>query len=147
MKILLDTLRRAGWAPTLVFAAHVWFCHGLNAYETFPRIDIPMHLLGGAAIAFFLWTAICAGVSSGILGRPNRLGIAALAFTSTVSCAVFWEFAEFLSDRYFGTHTQAGLEDTLLDMLFGVVGGAVFVGIASFRPKGREPSVLGGTRA
>ena len=143
MKVLIDTLRKAGWAPTLVFGAHVWFCRGWNVYETIPHLDILMHLLGGAAIAFFLWTAICTGIRSGILGRPNLLGIAALTFTSTVSCALYWEFAEFLSDRYFGTKTQAGLEDALLDMVFGLVGGAVFVGIASFRQKGRDEPVLG----
>ena len=139
MNVLTKSLKRAGWAPTLVFVAHVLFCRGLNAYQAFPKLDIPMHFLGGVAIAFFLWTAIRAGVSSGTLGQPNRLGIAALAFTSTVSCAVFWEFAEFLSDRHLGTNTQAGLQDTLLDMLIGVVGGAVFVGIASFRVKVTDP--------
>jgi len=136
MNVVVDTLKRAGWAPTLVFAAHIWFCYGWIGYETFPRLDIPMHILGGAAIAFFLWTAIGAGVRSGILGRPSRLALVALAFTSTVSCTLFWEFAEFLADRYFGTNTQAGLGDTLLDMMLGLVGGAVLIAIASFRPRG-----------
>jgi len=143
MKDLVYSLRRAGWAPTLVFGAHVLLSCGFNAYKAFPPLDIPMHLLGGVAISFFLWTAYRAGIRSGTLGRPSNLALVTLTFTSTVACALFWEFAEFLSDRYFGTNSQAGLEDTLLDMLLGVVGGAVFVGISWFRQGGSDQSTPG----
>jgi hypothetical protein len=107
--------------------------HGVGAYEAFPPLDAPMHLVGGLAIAFLLWTAYTIGARSGTLGRPNSTAIAALTLTSTAACAVFWEFAEFLSDKYLGTNTQKGLEDTLLDLLLGLVGGAIFVAAAWFR--------------
>jgi hypothetical protein len=35
--------------------------------------------------------------------------------------------AEYLSDRFFGTHAQVDLEDTLLDMFLGLVGGLSFL--------------------
>ena len=105
---------------------------GLGAYEAFPPLDTPMHLLGGLAIAFFLWTAYSIGTRSGTLGQPNSTAIALLTVTSTAASAVLWEFAEFLSDGYLGTNTQKGLEDTLLDLLLGLVGGAVFVGVMWF---------------
>ena len=89
------------------------------------------------------WCKGRAGIRSGTLGRPSNLALVTLTFTSTVACALFWEFAEFLSDRYFGTNSQVGLEDTLLDMLLGVVGGAVFVGIAWFRQGGSDQSTPG----
>ncbi len=92
-----------------------------------------MHILGGLAIAFFLWAAYSIAARTGTFGRPNSTVIAALTFTSTAACAVFWEFAEYLSDRYLGTNTQKGLEDTLLDLLLGLVGGAIFVAAAWFR--------------
>jgi hypothetical protein len=133
MNVLVESLRRAGWAPALVFVAHMILWHGVGAYEAFPPLDTPMHLLGGLAIAFFLWTAYSIGARSGALGRPNSTAIAALTLTSTAASTVLWEFAEYLSDRYLGTTTQKGLEDTLLDMLLGLVGGAVFVGAAWIR--------------
>ena len=133
MNTLVESLWRAGWAPALVFVAHMILWHGVGAYEAFPPLDTPMHLLGGLAIAFFLWTAYSIGARNGTLGRPNVTAIATLTLTSTAACAVFWEFAEYLSDRYLGTNTQKGLEDTLLDMLLGLVGGAIFVAAAWFR--------------
>jgi hypothetical protein len=48
------------------------------------------------------------------------LGLTSLA-------AVVWEFAEFVADQKFGAHTQPGLEDTLLDLFLGLLGGAVWI--------------------
>jgi hypothetical protein len=41
--------------------------------------------------------------------------------------AVFWEFAEYASDRLQGTHLNLGVEDTLHDLLMGMLGGLAFV--------------------
>ena len=137
MNVLFESLRRAGWAPTLVFVAHMILWHGVGAYAAFPPLDAPMHLLGGLAIAFFLWTAYSISARSGTFGRPNTSAIAVLTLTSTATSAVLWELAEYLSDRFLGTNTQKGLEDTLLDLLLGLVGGAIFVGVAWFRARRR----------
>ena len=143
MNVLFESLRRAGWAPTLVFVAHMILWHGVGAYAAFPPLDAPMHLLGGLAIAFFLWTAYSISARSGTFGRPNSNAIAALTLTSTAASALLWEFAEYLSDRYLGTNTQKGLEDTLLDLLLGSVGGAIFVGVAWFCQGRGDLSALG----
>lgn len=116
---------------------------GVGAYETLPFLDLPMHFVGGLAITFFLWTTYSAYSRSGTLGQPNTHAIAVLTLTSTVTCAVLWEFAEYLSDRYLGTTTQMGLEDTLLDLLLGIIGGTVFVGIAWMR-QGRSDRLTHG---
>ena len=137
MKALVETLWKAGWAPVLVFVAHMILWQGVGAYEAFPPLDTPMHLLGGLAIAFFFWTAYSICARTGTLGQPNSTAIAMLTLTSAVASTVLWEFAEYLSDRYLGTNTQKGLEDTLLDMLLGLAGGAIFVGVAWFRARRR----------
>lgn len=133
MNAFVESLRKAAWAPALVFVAHMILWHGVGAYEAFPPLDTPMHLLGGLAIAFFFWTAYSICARTGVLGQPNSTAMAMLTLTSVAASAVFWEFAEYLSDRYLGTNTQKGLEDTLLDMLLGIVGGAVFVGVVWIR--------------
>ncbi len=45
----------------------------------------------------------------------------------TCLAAVVWEFTEFLVEQWFGIHTQPSLADTLLDLLMGLLGGAVWI--------------------
>src|SRR5262245_35746481 len=116
---LLQTLRRAGWAPILVFGLHVVAARVLGLYRLWPPTDIPMHFFGGVAIAFFFAHAYRAAEELDLLGQPSAVLYVVMVFALTCSATVFWEFAEFLSDRYFGTHMQNGLEDTLGDMLIG----------------------------
>ena len=112
--------------PAAVFGFHAVISLS-GAYKRYPAIDIPMHVVGGAAIAFFFERCFVR------LARPEvSLQIVNIArylvvFALTVTAATFWEFGEFLFDRAFGTHTQAGLEDTLLDMLLGIIGGALYL--------------------
>jgi hypothetical protein len=128
----LDAVRRGGWPAIAVFTVHVIASRGLHAYLRFPSLDIPMHFLGGAAIAYFFHRASLAASSHGIVG-PSPAGThSVLVFALTSTAAVFWEFAEFLTDRYFGTHAQLGLDDTLSDMLLGICGGITFLGLFWF---------------
>jgi hypothetical protein len=41
--------------------------------------------------------------------------------------AVFWEFAEFLLDRFLGTDLQISLQNTMQDLLMGILGAATLV--------------------
>lgn len=52
---------------------------------------------------------------------------ALLVFALTYSAAVFWEFAEFVSDRLASTTAQLSLGDTLLDLHLGIVGGTAYL--------------------
>jgi hypothetical protein len=122
----MSQILRASWAPWLVFLLHVFASRVLHAYLFFPPLDIPMHFFGGVAIAYFFAACVRAlGVTS---QPPVPAGVAPalLVFSLTCSTSVFWEFAEFFSDRLFGTHAQLSLEDTLLDMALGTAGGALF---------------------
>lgn len=49
-------LIEAGWFPSLVFLLHCVLSLAFDAYDRAPSLDVPMHLLGGVAIAyFFAW--------------------------------------------------------------------------------------------
>lgn len=48
-----------------------------------------------------------------------------LAFTSACTVALFWEFAEFASDRLMQTTIQRSLTETILDLAFGVAGASI----------------------
>jgi hypothetical protein len=125
-----ESLRSAGWAPALVFVGHVMASQGFDAYRRFPPLDIPMHLLGGAAIAFFFAGSYRIAEERGLLGSPASWLSPVVAGALAVCAGVFWEFAEFLSDRYFGTRAQLGLDDTLLDMALGCLGSFSYLALS-----------------
>lgn len=122
------TLRAAGWAPLLVFGLHLVLSRGFAVYAVFPELDIPMHFLGGVAIACFFHRALCAEEAREFLGPMSTLGREAFALAAVFAAAMLWEFAEWTTDRLGVSHAQLSLDDTLLDMAFGVVGGAAFLG-------------------
>ena len=122
---ILRIALQAAWAPVAVLALHFVAADGLAAYERWPNLDIPMHVLGGMAIAWLVHTASRLGVAMGVLGSYGGVVHAALMIGLTCAATIFWEFAEFLADTYLGTNMQGGdLNDTLLDMLLGMAGGA-----------------------
>lgn len=117
--------RLGGWAPAAVFALHVILHEVFDAYARIPHLDVPMHVAGGAAIALVAWRSF-GWVVTGVFPPMIRL---AFVVGLTSFAAVVWELAEFLSDRYLGTRVQTGLEDTLLDMTMGLVGGFGYVAL------------------
>lgn len=117
------TAREGALAPALVFTGHLLASRVFGWYRPYPDLDIPMHFAGGVAIAWFFHRAGVNASQAGWLAPFHGATHALLVFALVGTTTVLWEFAEFLSDRYLGTHAQAGLEDTLLDMLFGGLGG------------------------
>ncbi len=123
----IKSVIESGWAPIAVFVLHVLMAQVFNAYAKFPGIDIPMHFLGGIVIAYFFHRASINGSQLKLLGKFHPTTHVLLVFFATCTATVFWEFAEFINDRYFGGHAQAGLVDTLRDMLMGLSGGVALL--------------------
>jgi hypothetical protein len=122
-----ELTRRAGWAPILVFLLHVFISRVLNGYILYPPLDIPMHFFGGVAMAYFLASCFAALPERAVAPDLRPVAGLVLAVGLTGTASVFWEFAEFTSDAFFGTHAQLGLEDTLLDMALGILGAVAYV--------------------
>jgi hypothetical protein len=123
---------------------HFVLSRGLGLYKTFPPLDIPVHLAGGLAVAYFVTRAFAA-IPEGAVARPHRaLLCGVLAVSVTATGAVCWEFAEFLSDRYLWTRAQRGLQDTLGDVAMGMLGACAWVGIAHWRGALARVDPLGG---
>ena len=118
-------MRRALWFPLLVFLAHELAANAfrVSLYDVWPWIDIPMHFLGGFAIAYFIARSVGILAGSGLLDVRDVLAGVALVFGLTSTATILWEFAEWVSDRFLGTMAQVSLDDTMLDMFMGLVGG------------------------
>lgn len=123
----ITSLRRAAWAPVLVFAIHVAAILGFDIYNVFPEFDIPMHFAGGVAIACFFGACYRTAAKLELLGQPSDVVFPPMILGLTCLAAVVWEFAEFLADQWFGMHTQPSLADTLLDLLMGLLGGILWI--------------------
>jgi len=120
---VLVTFREAAWAPLGILC---FYAIGLafDWYDRFPPLDIPTHLLGGVAITYFYRAAIKNSQDiTGTIPIPIQI---VLAFASTGSTTILWEFYENIWDFFFDTHMVRGLEDTILDMFFGLMGALVF---------------------
>ncbi|NCA82067.1 MAG: hypothetical protein EOM72_04915 [Opitutae bacterium] len=123
----LEILRRHAWLPLGVFLLHEGCAHVVDGYARWPAIDIPLHFLGGFAIAHFAGGALRVFAGRGLVRPPDPLLRILLLFALAGTAAVFWEFAEWTADRFFGTHCQLSLADTLLDLLMGMLGGLAFL--------------------
>ncbi len=122
----LATIRRVGWLPLTVFLAHEVCAHVVDGYSLWPSVDIPLHFFGGIAIAFFVSGAIRTFSEHHVIYKPDLLIHVAVVIGLTCTVAVFWEFAEWIADHTMGLTCQVGVDDTILDLLMGFVGGAVF---------------------
>jgi len=95
------------------------------------KFDHLLHFLGGASIAYFLHGFI-ARLPSQAASIPKWVHYL-LAFTSACTVAVFWEFAEFAADQFLGTAIQQSLSETVLDLVFGVLGAsATLLAVVAF---------------
>jgi hypothetical protein len=108
------------------------FCfHGVLAffdiYQKYAWMDIPMHFFGGVCITYSFRLALKYFQKQGHLPELNLVFMSIFLLSLAATATVFWEFGEFALDYSFQIHTQAGLEDTMLDMFLGVLGGAVFI--------------------
>lgn len=131
MREIVKTCRRllmvGGWAPLVVFAAHMFSDRVLNAYGLWPPFDIPMHFCGGMAMAFFI-SRCFQTLPRGEVQRSRRVVLELLlAGSLTATAAVFWEFAEFTIDQMSGSNIQVSLGNTMKDMAMGISGAVVFI--------------------
>jgi len=136
---ILRSLRAAGWAPLAVLGVHLFISRAFGAYAAYPPLDLPMHFLGGISIAYFFWRSQELAAEGELLGQLSRLGSVLVVLGGTSTAAMLWEFAEWISDRSLGTHSQVGLEDTLLDMALGIAGGSLYLVVRRILPTLQPP--------
>jgi hypothetical protein len=119
---IVATLREAAWAPLSVVA---FYAIGLtlHLFALLPVLDIPAHFAGGVAITYFYRVAI--RQAQKLVGEVPVPVQVLLAFASTGTTTIFWEFYENLIDFFLGTHMVRGLGDTIVDLAVGLSGALV----------------------
>ena len=100
----------------------------LNVYSI-SHVDSAMHLLGGVALAMLVSGLLTQAVEKGWCPDTGRLIRLVLIISLVATGAVCWEVYEWMSDRFLGTHFQVDLDDTMKDLVLGLLGGACYAGL------------------
>lgn len=126
----------------LVLALHGILSLGFDAYSRFPPLDIPVHLAGGLAIAVALDGCLSLAEERSLIHVARPVLRLLLLVSLITTAATAWELVEFTSDWLVDTGAQKGLEDTLSDIVVGVLGGTLAAsGLAAVRSCKRKPPV------
>ena len=115
-------IQQAAWPGVAVLIAHEVFAR-IFGHE--PYVDPVMHVLGGAAAAFFFIRM--PRLAPKLFGEPTRTTLYLLGFGLTSAVAVMWEFGEFLSDFYLGTRIQRSLGNTITDLSNAMAGAMILI--------------------
>lgn len=97
----------------------------------YPYYDKIAHLISGITVSVLAFVIVL------LLDRFSRLNLSRWMIVGFVVIAAmamegFWEIYEWLFDTFLGTNLQYGLDDTMLDMIFVLIG-AVVVALAGNR--------------
>lgn len=101
-------------------------------YWSYAWLDVPMHFLGGVWVAlFFAWFSERVQRIGFSYARANFYGGFLMTLSFVALFGIGWEFYEFLYDvflsrsRNYEFLLQLGAADTISDLFFDLLGGAV----------------------
>ncbi|WP_345800930.1 hypothetical protein AAIB33_15895 [Microbacterium sp. AZCO] len=115
----------------------------VHVYWYLPRWDFVVHFYSGIMLAW-LGMLFARRVEERIGAALPRWFSLTMALFTAMSFAAAWEICEYGSDSLIGTAAQHGLDDTMLDIVAGTLGGVVAIGIllVAKRPRTLAPVSL-----
>jgi hypothetical protein len=127
-QIDIARIARALAFPALVYLMHLVLAKATNYYIEFPWVDMPMHFVGGAAIAY--------GIDVLLAGNSRvRTPYLITLLVASVAAALLWELGEFTQDQLRDGNSQVGVKNTLRDIFFGALGSATYVSLLAFKQR------------
>lgn len=115
----------------------------MRLYAFWTLWDKPVHAFSGALVGWATVFALGVARRRTQLALPPFLMVAGVVSAGGFVAAV-WEIAEFTSDHFLGTRAQnAGLEDTVTDMMCGILGVVAVAVLAGLHFRGRPSALIG----
>ncbi|MGB4196796.1 MAG: hypothetical protein WBJ51_05810 [Methanoculleus sp.] len=94
----------------------------------YPYYDKVAHFVSGMTVSVLAFVAVLLLDRFGGLNLPRWM-IVGFIVISAMAMGAFWEIYEWVFDTFLGTDLQHGLDDTMLDMIFVLIG-AIIVAVA-----------------
>ena len=113
------------YLPVILFLINFLIFQPFRFYYIYPWLDIPMHFLGGAAIAFS-FLCVLNKCKDEIIIKDKLVKVNIIVSLVTLT-AVLWEFWEHLVNYLFKLEWYFTLRDTLEDLFLGMLGGLIVV--------------------
>lgn len=107
--------------PALIYVLQIFLLF-FEVYDYYPWLDIPIHFIGGFAIAFTFFFIFKYLQEKSLLILPKVARIMFVVSLVTFT-AVLFEFFEFILEHLTGYGFQGTIEDTMLDLFLGILGG------------------------
>jgi hypothetical protein len=104
----------------------VWFDPPAGPHRTSALV----HGAGGALVGW--------AIAESLRGRLSWPAWGVVTLASVAGLAVLWELGELLGDRILETALIPSARDSALDISFGILGGAVAIGLARLLPQRRR---------
>jgi hypothetical protein len=120
--------------PAIILLLHI-FAMKFYFYSSIPHLDIPMHFMGGMAMATSAILLINYVEKIKIITIKNNFVRAIILVTFVSAIACYWEIYEFIFDTFWGSSLQMGVFDTMKDLLIGITGSIIVITSWSFGKK------------
>ncbi len=110
--------------PFFIFCLALFF-YLSGIYSLFPWLDVPLHFIGGASIAYAALLFFRFWKQEKKIEIKSRSVLILLVVCFVSFFAVLWELWEFFAGNFLGISffAQESLEDTLFDLFVGLLGG------------------------
>lgn len=115
--------------PILIFTTAMLLRY-FGFYSIFPFLDIPLHLIGGAAIANTFILIFKSWENKSLISIKDKPIYVLLIVSIVALFATLWEFWEFVMTQITNSVWQGNLQDTMKDFSLGLIGGLI---VAIFR--------------
>jgi hypothetical protein len=103
---------------------HTFLGEGMEFYERFWFLDKSLHFFTSAVIGLIAFVTVYTLYYT----RKLPITIPLVGFITvmfTMGVGGLWEIGEYAADNLFGKTTQGGLDDTMLDMIYDLIGGVI----------------------
>jgi len=122
---VLWLLFRALWLPGVIFLVNLLLDSLSQIYVRYPWLDIPMHLIGGAAIGYTGFVFLRYLKKVPYIHTFTWLMDFAMIIMWAAFIAVWWEGYELFLDTFLGRYTQPSVRDTVSDLYLGMIGAGI----------------------
>jgi len=110
------------YLPILIYFINRFIINPIGIYSRWEWFDIPMHIIGGFAIVYS-FILVLRKLDKKIIIKDRFIEILIIMGLFAL-VAIFWEFYEYVMHIIINVK-QNSLEDTLLDFMFGLIGGLI----------------------